>query len=442
MRLLNSANLGSIRTKNRLIRAAVLERAADEDGNITPAYLAIHEELARKGAGLIISGYFYISSLGKSSHFQAGIENDERSFQLKALTAVTHRHGCPIIAQICHGGRQTNPKLLAGAQPVAPSPLTDKSTGVTPRELSGLQIEGIIDDFYRAAMRAKGSGFDGVELHAAHGYLLSQFLSPYTNRRQDEYGGNLVNRARVIQTIIRRIKERYGDDFTVLVKMNSDDYLSGGNKLKESVEIARLISAAGADGLEISGGMWESGDKIIRKGIKTPKQEGYFQNEARQIKRSVGCPVILVGGLRTTEVMEDLIAKGYADFVSLARPFIREPDLVAKFKEGKQKADCISCNGCMSPRAMPTHCTRIGMPTYLKKALAKKTSSRKSSDATARTSKPKAEKKPTSRKPGSKSTKKPKKTAAKRKPGTKRAVKKTGSSLKKKLLKIKKRILR
>ncbi len=456
MRLLNSANIGNIRTRNRIVRAAVLERAADESGCITPAYIAIHEQLARGGTGLIISGYFYIHPLGKSSHNQAGLENNERVFQLQALTTIVHRHGAAIVAQICHGGRQTNPKLLNGAIPVAPSPVLEKSTGVMPSELSTAQVTDVIDDFYRAAIRAKEAGFDGVELHAAHGYLLNQFLSPYTNKRHDEYGGNLANRARIVQMIIRRIKERYGDEFTVLVKVNAADFLPGGIKATDSVEIARLIAAAGADGLEVSGGMWESGDKIIRKGIKKPQQEAYFKDEAQQIKRAVGCPVILVGGLRSLEVMENIIAHGYADFISLARPLIREPNLAIKFKEGKNKADCISCNGCMSPRIRPTYCARTGIPAYLNKALTKKTVAKKKSPARAtgkkkapatkkkaRAVKPKAKAakksaKRTTAKAAKKTVKKTKKTAKKKAP-VKKAAK---TSLKKRLLKFKKKLLR
>ncbi len=430
MRLLSSANIGAIKTRNRIIRAAVHERGADDSGRITAVNIAVCEQLARGGAGLIITGFYYVNPLGVSTHNQTGLENDERVFQLQELTSAVHRHGCPIVAQLCHAGRQSNPKLLRASLPVAPSPITDKSTGITPRELSKLEIEDIIEDFYRAAMRAKQAGFDGVELHAAHGYLLSAFLSPCTNQRHDIYGGNLANRARIVQMIIRRIKERYAEELAVLVKVNCADFLPGGNKIAESIEIGRLIAAAGADALEISGGMWESGDKITRRGIKKSKHEAYFKEEARQMKRAVGCPVILVGGLRSLEVMENIISHGYADLVSLARPFIREPDFVAKLKDGKEKCDCISCNGCLSRRAHPTHCIRVGMPNYLVKAIAREKTRQKKRPVRPVMKKRTKSKVSTKKKPR-RSKKKPAAPARKAKT----------SSLKKRLLKIKKRIL-
>ena len=263
-------------------------------------------------------------------------------------------HGFPsrVFLQIAHAGRQTKEKLC-GCVPVSPSAVYDPVSKVMPRELAGEEIHALIADFVSAAVRAKKAGFDGVQLHAAHGYLISSFLSPHTNRRTDEWGGPVENRARVLLDVLRGVKEACGRDFPVIVKLNSTDFLEGGLTVDDAVRVARLLEAAGIDGIEVSGGMAEAGRGSVWPGLRSEADEGYFVENAARIKKAVGVPVFGLGGIRTLAVAERIVAEGRADLVSLSRPLIRDPFLVKHFREGLvAKSECISCNKCFNPRGI------------------------------------------------------------------------------------------
>jgi 2,4-dienoyl-CoA reductase-like NADH-dependent reductase (Old Yellow Enzyme family) len=257
-----------------------------------------------------------------------------------------------VFLQIAHAGRQTKPKLC-GCVPVSPSAVYDPSSKVMPRELSGEEIRDLVQDFVLAAVRAKRAGFDGVQLHAAHGYLLSSFLSPHTNRRADEWGGSVENRARVLIEVLRGVKASCGRDFPAIVKLNSEDFLQKGLTVGDAVSVARLLDQAGIDGIEVSGGMAEAGRGSIWPGLRSEDDEGYFVASAARIKKAVGVPVFGLGGLRTLAVAERIVAAGLVDLVSLSRPLIRDPFLVRSFREGRVgRSDCISCNKCFHPRGI------------------------------------------------------------------------------------------
>jgi 2,4-dienoyl-CoA reductase-like NADH-dependent reductase (Old Yellow Enzyme family) len=214
-------------------------------------------------------------------------------------------------------------------------------------------ITETIEDFVQAGRRAEKAGFDGVQLHVAHGYLLSSFLSPYTNRRRDKWGGSVRNRTRIVSEIIRRIKEDTGEEFPVIAKLNSSDLLPGGLVIGEAVEAAGFLEEAGLDGIEVSGGMSEAGRGSMWPGLRPEEEEGYFVESAGLVKAAVAIPVFGLGGLRTFRAMEKAVLEGKADFVSLSRPFIREPFLVRKFRLGEiKKSDCLSCNKCFNPRGI------------------------------------------------------------------------------------------
>ncbi len=222
-----------------------------------------------------------------------------------------------------------------------------------PREMTEDDIRQTIGDFVRAAGRADQAGFDGVQLHMAHGYLLSGFLSPHTNRRRDAWGGPLENRVRAAVDIVRGIKQTLGAAFPVIAKLNATDLLEGGVTAEESVEAARLLERAGLDGLEASGGMSEAGRGSIWPGIRAGEEEGDFVPCAERIKAAVRMPVLGLGGIRTASVMADIIREGRADLISMSRPFVRQPGLVRGIRKGSlQKADCISCNKCLNPRGL------------------------------------------------------------------------------------------
>ena len=351
--LFSPIRIGSIEIPNRFVRSATHEFMAEPDGTPTDRLPCLFETLAEGEVGLIITGHAYVHPLGKASPGQTGVYDDRFVEALRPIPRAVHAHPpAKIFLQIAHAGRQTKPRITGGT-PVSPSPIYDPSVKLEPRELSGEEIRGLIADFVAAARRAKEAGFDGVQLHIAHGYLLSSFISPHANRRADEWGGSPENRARMAVEIVRRVKQTNGGDFPLIVKLNSADFLPTGLQVEDAIDVARRLEAAGVDGIEVSGGMAESGRGSVWTGLRAEEDEGYFVASAARIKAAVGVPVFGLGGNRTFAVMERFVAEGKVDLISMSRPFIREPFLVKKFREGVvAKSDCISCNKCFNPRGL------------------------------------------------------------------------------------------
>jgi 2,4-dienoyl-CoA reductase-like NADH-dependent reductase (Old Yellow Enzyme family) len=206
-----------------------------------------------------------------------------------------------------------------------------------------------VDDFGQAARRAKEAGFEGVQIHAAHGYLLNQFLSPAFNQRTDEYGGRLQNRARIVLDVLRRIQQEVGPDFPVFIKINCEDFLNNGLTRDDFIQVCAMLDRTGIDAIEVSGGTLLSGKHIpFRKEITFERDQAYFRQAAKKLKARIKTPVILVGGIRSYLLAERLLDEGYTDYLSMSRPFIREPWLIARWQSGDlRKATCISCNGCL-----------------------------------------------------------------------------------------------
>ena len=345
--LFTPTRLGTLDIKNRIARSATGEGMCKISGRVTPLLVDFYRDLAHGGAGLIMTGHAFVRSDGKASEGMMGVHDDKLLEGLTALVDAVHEGGAKAVCQLNHAGRQTRPERIGDKTPVAPSAVLDRSSDLTPRALRAGEIEPLIDSFVEAADRAQRAGFDGIQLHCAHGYLMSQFLSPYTNRRDDRWGGSVENRARFPLEVLRRVRATLGRDFPVLVKLNAEDFLDGGLTLGQSCQIAALLEADGIDAIEISAGMAETVDRIVRKDIKKEADEAYFVAYARKFRRHVGVPLILVGGLRSRVVMESVISSGAADLVSLSRPLIREPDLPAKLESGAaDRARCISCNAC------------------------------------------------------------------------------------------------
>ena len=236
---------------------------------------------------------------------------------------------------------------------MAPSPVYEPVYKVMPKEMNPDEIHQVIEDFCQAARRAKQAGFDGVQLHVAHGYLLSSFISPHTNKRKDEWGGTVANRSRIVVEIIKGINELLGNEFPLIVKLNSTDFLSSGLEIDEALEIAIILEKAGIDAVEVSGGMAESGEGSMLKGLRPKEKEGYFIQNASRIKSNLTIPVIGLGGLRSFSVMEQIVREGKVDFISMSRPFVRNPLLLNEFRQGKAlKSSCISCNKCLNFRGI------------------------------------------------------------------------------------------
>ncbi|PKN68971.1 MAG: NADH-dependent flavin oxidoreductase [Deltaproteobacteria bacterium HGW-Deltaproteobacteria-12] len=360
--LFSEMALKTLTLKNLLVRSATYEAKAGDDGRPANLYLGFYRRLAEGGVGLIVTCLAYPDRYGKLPR-APGVEDAGCLQALSAVPASIHKvgNGCKVALQIGHTGRQV-PHIVPDGKPVAPSPVFEPYSGITPRELSLPEIETFIDKCADAIDFARRAGFDAVQLHAAHGWLLSSFLSPHTNRRTDIYGGSTQNRTRIMTEIISRAQKRVGDDFPVLVKMNACDYAEGGIELPEALAIGKILDDAGFAALEVSSGTWETitrDPQVIgwkaepiaeaRKRINTVKDEAYHREFARAFKKEIkGARVILVGGLKTPALMEEIIAGGDADLVSLSRALIREPDLPNRWRAGRgTRAACVSCNLCL-----------------------------------------------------------------------------------------------
>lgn len=343
----------NLELQNRFVRSATHEFMAEKDGKPTSRLGDLYEELAKDEVGLIITGYSYVLPGGQSDIYQQGIYDDRFIEPYLQITERVHRYKSKIVLQIVHGGRQATTSE-AYPVPMAPSAVKDEHTAVIPREMAEQEILNMIEAFTKAAIRAKKAGFDGVQLHCAHGFLLSNFISPYTNARTDRWGGSVENRARIVTEITRCIKERAGADFPVLVKINATDgFRPGSHKaelgitITQAVETAKLLEKAGVCAIEVSGGITEAGAVTIRAAITSPAKEAYFKEYSKAIKNAVNIPIMLVGGIRSLSVMEYLLKEGFADLISMSRPFVCEPDLVLRLKSREAiKTKCQSCNLC------------------------------------------------------------------------------------------------
>jgi 2,4-dienoyl-CoA reductase-like NADH-dependent reductase (Old Yellow Enzyme family) len=349
-KIFDETRMGAVTLPNRLMRSATWEGMCEQDGRPTQKLAGYYAELAKGGVGLIVTGYTFIRPDGKQLPGQMGIHTDAFAAEMKALTAAVHHHGGKICLQLVHVGGQTSTKTI-GCRPVAPSAVTTAQYPETPAELLPEEIAEIVAQFGSGAGRAKEYGFDAVQLHAAHGYLINQFLSPLTNRRNDIYGGSVENRSRFLLEVFRSVRTAVGADFPVLAKLNGADNVDGGLELDDAVYAARALDEEGIDAIEVSAGTPASGDQTpVRQGIERREQEAYNLAPAFRIKNAVECPVAVVGGLRSFEVVEGIIRREEADYVAMARPFIREPHLARRWEEGDEaRARCISCNGCFKP---------------------------------------------------------------------------------------------
>jgi len=322
-RLFTTARLGPLTLRNRLVRSATCEAMAEPDGNT------------------------FVHPLGKASPGMAGLHSDELIDGHRRLTDAVHQEQGCIAAQLNHAGRQTSPARIGRHTPLAPSSLVRPGSRFLPRAMTGEEVEEAIESFGEAARRAVEGGYDAVQIHSAHGYLVSEFNSPYANHRKDRWGGSAENRRRFVLAVYRRVREAVGADVPVFVKLNSEDFVEDGISPEESADIARALEAEGIDAIEVSAGFAESGDLIMRKDILTPEQEAYLLPQARNIRAAVDLPVMMVGGLRSREVMERMLEEEQMDFISLSRPFIRQPDLPRKLRSGElERVTCTSCGRC------------------------------------------------------------------------------------------------
>ncbi len=379
--IFESINISDLELKNRIIRSATHDGLADEKGIPTDKLIKKYEYLAANEVGCIITGYAGVSENGMSPYpAMLKIHNDDGLAAYKKLVCAVHKYGTPIVLQLAHCGRQTSSKKI-GAQKQAPSAMRHLFYPDKAQALDEAGISQIIKDFTDAAVRAQKAGFDAVELHAGHGYLLHDFLSPYGNKRTDKWGGSTENRCRIVENIIKSIK--HATKLPVWIKISAQDNRRNGMRIDEAVKICKRLERAGCDAIEVSCGTVEDGMNTMRsklmpmdavfeyrepcasfpKGlkrfslfaanlvnplIKQPSPlENFNVDNAAEIKSCVDIPVIVVGGIHKLADMENIVQSGKADCVSMCRPFICEPNLVKKLKNGEQsEAKCIMCNYC------------------------------------------------------------------------------------------------
>jgi 2,4-dienoyl-CoA reductase-like NADH-dependent reductase (Old Yellow Enzyme family) len=336
---------------NRFVRSATWEGVADKDGSVSRKLTDMMIGLSTGQVGLIISGYAFVTREGQSSPGQLGAYDDSFFSKLRDMALAVHSAGGKMALQLVHAGCNANSNLT-GLERIGPS-VVKREGQVRCREADRKDIEVIISAFAQAAGRAKRAGFDAVQIHAAHGFLLNQFLSPAFNKRKDEYGSNFENRVRLVLEVVKSVREAVGSEYPVLIKLNSEDFLEGGMTREEAVRVAVLLEKASADAIELSGGTMASPEKFIppRPGrLRTQEQEVYYLEAARLYKQKVSIPLMLVGGIRSYDVAEGLVRNGIADYISMSRPLICEPSLVRRWREGDRRtSECISDNACFAP---------------------------------------------------------------------------------------------
>ena len=330
-------NIGGLAIMNRFMRSATYDGTADETGAVTERSLDLYRQLGKGHIGLVVTGHTYVSRSGQAGDGQYGIYSDVLVPGLRRLTAAVHEGGGKVAIQIAHAGINSNYLERQGIPALAVSATTE--TQRPHREMTEQDIMDIIGDFKAAARRAVDAGFDAVQLHGAHGYLMSQFLSPLTNYRKDGWGGTSGNRRRFQREVVKAVRGALPDGFPLLMKFGVKDDQEGGLPIEEGLEAARQMAADGVNGIEVSGGI---GMTSVAKG------EAYFRDRAAAVKHAVAVPVMAVAGIRTTAIAQAIVDSGDADMVSMSRPFIREPDLIERWERDSKEAKCLSCSRCFA----------------------------------------------------------------------------------------------
>jgi 2,4-dienoyl-CoA reductase-like NADH-dependent reductase (Old Yellow Enzyme family) len=371
--LFSPFKLGPITLRNRTIRAAAFEGMCP--GNMSSDdLLNYHRSVAEGGIGMTTVAYAAVDQSGLSFPHQLWLRN-EAIPDLKKLTDAVHKAGAACSIQIGHCGNMTK-RSLTGNRPMAPSSRINLYGPSFPRAMDKSEIQRVVKAFGKAINLAREAGFDAVEVHAGHGYLISQFLSPYTNKRNDSFGGSLENRARFMLMVMDEVKRSAGNDMTVLVKTNMRDGFKGGLELEEALEVAKMLEKAGADALVLSGGFVSKAPMYVMRGAmpikvfahyievklmkffvrmlgnylvkEVPYSEAYFLEDALKFRRKVSLPLVYVGGLISREKIDEVLNSGF-EMVAIARALIKDPDFVNKLRQQKSfRSECDICNYCIA----------------------------------------------------------------------------------------------
>jgi 2,4-dienoyl-CoA reductase-like NADH-dependent reductase (Old Yellow Enzyme family)/thioredoxin reductase len=347
-KLFEPVRIGNVELKNRLVMPPMGTDFADKDDSVTQRTIEYYRERARGGVGLVIVEGAYVHRLGKGSAHQISLTDDGKISGLRKLAGAIRGEGTHAAIQLFHGGRQSSSMILR-TQPVSASDIPCALLGEKPRPLTLEEIEETIEAFGEATRRIRDAGFEIVEIHAAHGYLINQFLSPLTNLRKDRYGGNFAGRTRFLVEIVQRIRKKVGGKFPVICRMNGSDYFEGGLTLPDAKEIAQVVEKAGVNAIHVSGGIYDSKNMESTSPMWLPR--GFMVPLAHEIKQVVKIPVIAVGRINDIKLAEEIVEKGQADLVSMGRALITDPELPRKAMERRLKEirSCIACNeGCIN----------------------------------------------------------------------------------------------
>jgi 2,4-dienoyl-CoA reductase-like NADH-dependent reductase (Old Yellow Enzyme family) len=332
--------------KNRLMRSATTSYWSDEEGILRQPILEYYKKLVKGGIGFIVKGHSYVVESGKAHTGQSGLTHEKHIPKMKELTDLAHAEEVPIVAQINHAGYSAKTDRATASEFIREN--------FTARELSVDEIETIVENFASAAEIAILAGFDGVQIHGAHGYLVSQFLSDNVNKRQDSYGGPLKNRAKILFDIFDAIKRKIGNAPIVSIKMNCDDFAAeGGIQVSDAVLLASWLDEKGIDMIEISGGGPNQDRKIRKTRGKPSKESEYFEanfsGHTETIRKAIpSVPLSLVDGFRTKRAMDAILCTDIVDLVSISKPTIIEPDIPNKLKAKQKESSCIDCYECVS----------------------------------------------------------------------------------------------
>jgi 2,4-dienoyl-CoA reductase-like NADH-dependent reductase (Old Yellow Enzyme family) len=365
--LFESINVGTLEIKNRFIRSATHCGLSDINGFVSQEGVELIRRLAVNEVGLIVTGYAYVLKSGQMFPDMNGIQDDDHIPGFQKMTRAIHEVGGKIVMQIVHCGSASETTAKMGGDYMTVSLMEDMPdyvsasrynyifptfTGRKPRQMNEEDIEKIIEAFGHAGRRVQEAGFDGVQIHGAHGYLVSQFLSPLSNKREDRWGGRIENRMRFVIEVIRAVKSQVDNDFPVMIKLGCKDYMERGEGLtiQEGAQVAKAVEEGGVCLIEVSHSIVDrSSMKKHLQDITSVEKEACYLPEARVIRKATSIHLSLVGGMRSLPVMEDIIESGVSDLISISRPLIREPDLIKRWKEGDDRpAECTSCGGCIN----------------------------------------------------------------------------------------------
>lgn len=352
--------IGGMRLKNRFLRSATWEALSDEQGHVSPKQFEIYRSLAEGQVGLICTGYARILKEEQPNAGMMGIYDDCFVEEYRRLTDMVHTYGSRIMMQLAYGGTKTTYRVEQRTI-FSPSDVPEKSTGTQGTVMTKEDIHTVAKAYGEAAARVKMSGFDAVEIHGGHTYLLNQFLSPYYNRRTDEYGGSLENRFRIIREIYEAMRETVGDDFPILIKITCSDFMEGGLSFEEAKRVCKMLEDIGIQAIEVSGNIHGKAETLIGSEYDGHRirKGGYFIEYAEEIAQECGIPILVTGGFCDYGQMEEWLRDTKIEGFGLCRPLLSEPHLIKRWLEGdKSPARCIHCSRCRTKEG--NYCTVFG----------------------------------------------------------------------------------